>query len=148
MDERGLIHPPPDHPDFHPSEIVRLMIATDNVTPRFSHRSSSFTLHSVARDPDAETPLWTDPVEHATRRAAWNRRQSTRRGRRDRGQHLGLAGAVLMLLLMLASFGPDTNPLARADARHQAELQQQIEQVESPAIARQSTPAESYATKS
>lgn len=122
------------------------MIATNNVTPRFSRRSPSFTIHSVARPTDADTLRWTDRVERAGRRAAWSRRQSSRRMRRDRGQHLGLAGAVLMMLLMLASFGPDTNPLARADARHKAELQQEIEQAESPILARQSTRAGAQTT--
>jgi hypothetical protein len=125
------------------------MIATTNVTPRFSRRSPSFTIHSVARPDGTDAPLWDDPVERATRRASWNRRQASRRMRRDRGQHLGLLGAVLALLLMLAvSVGRDTNPLARADARHRAELQQQVEQVESPVLARQSTQAGAQATSS
>ncbi len=111
------------------------MIATNNVTPRFSRRSPSFTIQSVARGPDTDAPLWDDPVERATRRASWTRRQAFRRVRRDRGQRFGLVGAVLTLLLMLVvSAGPDTNPLARADARHKAELQQRIEQAEPQAL--------------
>lgn len=113
------------------------MIATNNATPRFSRRSPSFAIHSVARDPKANAPLWDDPVKRATRRASWNRRQSSRRVRRDRAQRLGLAGALLMLVLMLASFGPDTNPLARAEVRPRAELQPQIKQAESPVLARE-----------
>jgi hypothetical protein len=77
------------------------------------------------RDHDAGAKAgWTDPVDVATRRAAWARRRSERRSRHALSQKAGLAGAALMLLVMLFSFPPSTNPFERVQTPAVAEVQE------------------------
>ena len=66
---------------------------------------------------------WTDPVDCAARRAAWDRRRSERLSRHALTRKAGLAGAALMLLAMLLAFGPSTHPFERAPAPATAEVQ-------------------------
>lgn len=118
------------------------MIATSTITPRFSRPRTPFP-RSTART-TGETREWTNPVQKATRRAAWARRRSARRDRHDRTQRFGLTGAVLMLLLALM-VGAASNPLARADAIQKAERLEQTVPSASPSAtyAHTRTPASS-----
>ena len=75
---------------------------------------------------------WSDPVDCATRRAAWARRRSERRSRHALPRKAGLAGAALMLLAMLLAFGPSPHPFERAPAPATAEIQSEISSSQAP----------------
>lgn len=66
------------------------------------------------RDPSPAPSSWTDAVDRARRHAAWSRRRTQRRQRHSWSQKAGLVGAALMMITVLLSFGPSTNPIDRA----------------------------------
>lgn len=72
-------------------------------------------------------PQWTDRHEYATRRAAWARRQSSRRSNYDRGTRAGLIGAMLVMAVTFASsFLPASSTAERAAAAWNAEPAKEV----------------------
>lgn len=97
------------------------------MTPSMKHHRTTRKkshVHGLAPRRDAfDRPNWT-PVDRAIRKAAWSRLRSERASRSSRVQAIGLAGALLVIILgFTAFFGAGSGTVFDdVQTRHRAEF--------------------------